>query len=124
MKRHFQILLFLAFCLIAIPTVKAQASVTGVFENFTANKKSGDLDGARIVIFNAGNAYHAIVQMAGGGAEDPAPVFVPVTVKGKTVSFTVESGKYTGTVTAAGLRLKSEGGPTETLKRKPCSSFL
>ena len=124
MKRRVQILLFITFCLIAIPTVNAQTGVTGVFENFTANKKSGDLDGMRVVIFNAGNAYHAIVQIAQGGAEDPTPVFVPVTVKGKTISFAVDSGKYTGTVSVAGLKIKPEGGTSETLKRKPCSSFL
>lgn len=124
MKRNFQILLFAAFWLIAIPTVSAQSLVTGVFENLTANKQSGDLDGMRVAIFSAGNEYHAIVQIAQGGAEDPAPVFVPVTVKGKTVSFTVESGKYTGTVTAAGLKIKADGGTSETLKRKPCSTFF
>ena len=126
MKRNFQILLFVAFCLVAIPAVSAQSRVTGVFGGFTANKQSGDLDGMRIMIFNAGNEYHAIVQIAGGGAEDPTPVFVPVTVKGRTISFTVESGKYTGTVSAAGLRIKQEGerGASELLRRKPCTTYF
>jgi hypothetical protein len=78
----------------------------------------------RVAIINAGNAYHAIVQIAQGGAEDPEPQFVPVNVKGMTVNFTVGEQKFTGTVTAAGLRLKTEGGGTELLKRKPCSSYL
>lgn len=124
MKRHFQVLLFLAFCLVAIPAVSAQTGVTGVFGGFSANKVSGDLDGMRVAIFHAGTGYHAIVQIPQGGVEEPEPVYVPVTVKGKTVSFTVESVKYSGTVTALGLKIHAEGDPSETLKRKACSTFF
>ena len=124
MKRYVQTLLFLAFCLIAIPTVNAQTGVTGIFENLTANKQSGDLDGMRVVIVSAGGGYHAIVQIAQGGADDPTPEFVPVKVKGKNIEFTVGESKYTGIVTAAGLKLKATGGTAERLKRKSCSSYF
>jgi hypothetical protein len=117
-------------CLIVLPTALAKkhphqaASIAGVYENFTVGKGSGDLEGMRVMIVNAGNAYHAIVQVAQGGAEDPKPEFVDVTVVGRNVSFTASTGKYTGRVTAAGLSLKDSSGQSSMLKRKPCSSFL
>jgi hypothetical protein len=132
MKRTVRALLIIAVCLTIIPTTLAKkrpappaVSITGVYGgDFTVGKGSGDLEGMRVAIINAGNAYHAIVQIAQGGAEDPQPEFVAVNVKGMTVNFTVGEQKFTGTVTAAGLKLKTEGGGTEMLKRKPCSSFL
>lgn len=96
------------------------ASIGGVYENITAGKGSGDLEGMRVVIFAAGGSYHAIVQAAQGGAEDPKPEFVDVTVKGNTVTFSVGGTDYTGTVSAAGLRLKDQG----LLKRKSCESYF
>ena len=123
MKRNVQILLFVAFCLIAIPAVSAQ-SVNGVYENFSANKQSGDLDGMRVVIISSGDNHFALVQIAGGGVEEPDPVLVPVTVKGKTVSFTVQDGKYSGRVTATRLTLKQEGGSSEILRRKACTTYF
>ncbi len=124
-------LLTLVICLVLVPSslegkpgARPAPSVTGVFENFTVGKGSGDLEGMRVVLVNAGGGHYAIVQIAQGGAEDPKPEFVPVTVKGLSVSFAVGDQKFTGTVTATGLRLKQEGGTTETLRRKPCSSYL
>jgi len=118
-------------CLIIAPTALAQkpgaqrtASVAGVYDNFTVGKGSGDLEGMRVVLVSAGNEYHAIVQIAQGGAEDPKPEWVPVQVKGSTVNFTVGDEKYTGTVSAAGLRLKSSSSESRLLKRKPCSSYF
>ncbi len=123
MKRNVQILLFVAFCLIAIPAASAQ-SIKGVYENFSANRQSGDLDGMRVIIVSAGSGYHAIVQIAGGGIDEPEPVLVPVTVKGKTISFTVQEGKYSGRITATRLTLKQEGGGTEILRRKACTTYF
>jgi hypothetical protein len=100
------------------------ASVAGVYENFTVGKGSGDLEGMRVVIVQAGGSYHAIVQVAQGGAEDPQPEFVAVNVKGISVDFTAASTNYTGTVTATGLRLKNADGATQTLRRKPCTSYF
>jgi hypothetical protein len=118
-------------CLIVVPVAAAKKpgvvpapSVTGVYENFTVGKGSGDLEGMRVVLVAAGDGHYAIVQIAQGGAEDPKPEFVPVKVKGLTVSFAVGEQKFTGTVTVSGLRIKQEGGTTELLKRKPCSSYL
>lgn len=99
------------------------AGVSGVYENFTIGKESGDLEGMRVVIVSAGNGYHAIVQIAQGGAEDPQPEFVEVTVKGMNVEFTSGSEKFTGRVTDAGLTLKDSSGAHQ-LKRKPCSAYF
>ena len=131
MKSIVRVFLIGLICLIVVPAAAAKKpgvvpapSVTGIYENFTVGKTSGDLEGMRVVLVSAGDGHYAIVQIAQGGAEDPKPEFVPVTVKGLTVSFKVGVMKFTGTVTVAGLKLKSEGGYPEILKRKPCSSYL
>ena len=119
-------------CLIMVPAALAKepaaapaaTSVAGVYENFTVGKGSGDLEGMRVVLVAAGNGHYAIVQIAQGGAEDPKPEFVPVTAKGNRVNFAVGDEKFTGTVTATGLILKNSAGGSQTLKRKPCSSYL
>jgi hypothetical protein len=105
--------------------VAAQAgSPPGVYENFTVGKESGDLVGMRVVIFPAAKAFHAMVQIAEGGAEDPKPVFVEVSVRGTTVEFTVNDKKYSGTVSIAGLRIKDADGATHVLKRRPCATLF
>jgi hypothetical protein len=118
-------------CLIIVPAALARKpgatkvpSLTGVYENFTVGKGSGDLEGMRVVLVAAGDGHYAIVQIAQGGAEDPKPEFVPVTTKGNKVNFAVGDEKFTGTVTATGLILKNSAGESQTLKRKPCSSYL
>ena len=78
----------------------------------------------RVVLVSAGGGYYAIVQIAQGGAEDPKPEFVEAKVKGTSVSFAVGGEKFTGTVTATGLRLKNSSGDSQVLKRKPCSSYF
>jgi hypothetical protein len=122
-----RLLLICMICSMVVPAALAKkrpiqppASIGGVYEDFTVGKGSGDLEGMRVVIFAAGGAYRAIVQIAQGGAEDPKPEFVDVEAKGMNVSFTVGEQKFTGTVTAAGLRLKGEG----LLARKPCSAYF
>src|SRR3977135_3135045 len=109
MKISVRALLPVLICLIIGPTALARkpaaqrtAGVAGVYDNFTVGKGSGDLEGMRVVLVSAGNEYHAIVQIAQGGAEDPKPEWVPVQVKGNIVSFKVGDEKYTGTVTVAG----------------------
>jgi hypothetical protein len=106
------------------PTKPAPVVIAGVYENFTVGKESGDLEGMRIVLFDAGNEWHAIVQIAQGGAEDPKPEYVSVEVKGTSFEFKVGDMTFKGTVTAAGLTLKHEDGMTETVKRQSCSSFF
>ena len=130
MKIISRLVLLSIVCLVLLPFANAKpvgqpiVTVPGVYENFTVGKGSGDLEGMRVVIVPAGDGYYAIVQVAQGGAEDPKPEFVPVTAKGNKVNFTVGEEKFTGTVTATGLILKNSGGESQTLKRKPCSSFL
>ena len=118
-------------CLIVIPTALGRnpgtqpaATVAGIYDNFTVGKESGDLEGMRVVLVQAGGGYYAIVQIAQGGAEDPKPEFVQATVKGLGVSFAVGDEKFTGAVTANGLRLKNSAGGSQVLKRKPCSSYF
>ena len=118
-------------CLIVIatalgrsPGAQPAATVAGVYDNFTVGKQSGDLEGMRVVIVQAGGGYYAIVQIAQGGAEDPKPEFVQAKVKGLTVSFSVGDEKFTGAATTTGLRLKNSAGESQVLKRKPCSSYF
>ena len=123
-----RVLLICVVCLISMPLALAQrhhprpaVSIAGVYGgDFTVGQGSGDLEGMRVVIVAAGGGYHAIVQIAQGGAEDPKPEFVDVEVKGMNVTF----AGLTGTVTAAGLRIKNSDGKTELLKRKPCASYF
>ena len=126
MKPIVRNLLIFVVCLIVVPAALAQRRSTrpapvinGIYENFKVGAGSGDLEGMRVVLFTAHDEYYAIVQIAQGGAEDPVPEFVKATVKGTKVDFTAGTEKYTGTLTAAGLRLK-----TELLKRKPCAEFF
>src|SRR3954468_6983376 len=131
MKLIVRMLLALALCLMVVPATLAKkrplapaANVAGVYEAFTVGKGSGDLEGMRVVIVAAGGAYHAIVQVAQGGAEDPAPEFVDVHVKGMNIDFTAGGGKYTGTVSAAGLKIKDSSGSPSLLKRKDCATYF
>ena len=130
MKLTNRALLIFVVCLAIFPAAMAKKpprsapSVAGIYGDFTVGKESGDLEGMRVVLVAAGEGHYAIVQIAQGGAEDPKPEFVPVSVKGMTVSFAVGDRKFSGTVNAAGLRIKESGGEAELLKRKPCSSLF
>lgn len=116
--------LFIVPIVFATNILAQAAPVPGVYENLTVGKESGDLEGMRVVIIPAGGGYHAMVQIAQGGAEDPKPEFVPATVKGMTVEFTVGEAKYTGIVSIAGLRIKDPDGKSLTLKRRPCATLF
>jgi len=128
MKFSFRFIFIAVICLLALPlTARAQPAsgpVAGVYENFTVGKGSGDLEGMRVVIIPAGGGYHAMVQVAHGGAGDPKPEFVPATVSGTNVQFSVGEKKYTGTISVAGLRLKDPEGETLVLKRRPCATLF
>ena len=106
------------------PRAHAAVAVAGIYENFTVGQGSGDLEGMRVVIIPAGGGYYAMVQIAQGGAEDPKPEFVPATVSGMKVEFTVGDQKFTGTVNATSLRIKGADGQSYVLRRKPCSSLF
>jgi len=131
MKLPIRIILSGLVCLLIIPMGLARSprtnpavAVAGVYESFTVGQGSGDLEGMRVVIIPAGGGYYAMVQIAQGGAEDPKPEFVPATVTGMKVEFSVGDEKFTATVNATSLRVKSSGGQTQVLKRKPCSSLF
>ena len=125
-----KIMLAALICLLIIPIGLAKGPrnvpvvVAGIYENFTVGQGSGDLEGMRVVIIPAGDGHYAMVQIAQGGAEDPKPEFVPATVTGMKVEFTVGDQKFTGTVNAAGMRVQTAGEETRVLKRKPCSSLF
>ena len=131
MKLAVRAFLTLVICLIILstalgrnPGAQPAATVAGIYDNFTVGKESGDLEGMRVVLVQAGGGYYAIVQIAQGGAEDPKPEFVAAKVKGLNVSFAVGDEKFTGAATATGLRLKNSAGESQLLKRKPCSSYF
>jgi hypothetical protein len=131
MRLTMRVLLTLVVCLTFSLTAAAQkqrnhpqVSVAGVYEKFSVGQGSGDLEGMRVVIVAAGGGYHAIVQVAQGGAEDPQPEFVAVKVTGMNVEFTAGSGTYTGKVTAAGLSIKTSDGPARLLNRKSCTAYF
>ena len=109
---------------LASPRMSPAVSVAGVYENFTVGKGSGDLEGMRVVIIPAGGGYYAMVQIAQGGAEDPKPEFVPATVTGMKVEFSVGDEKFTATANATSLRVKNSSGETQVLRRKPCTSLF
>ena len=109
---------------LASPLTEPAVSVAGVYENFTVGKGSGDLEGMRVVIIPAGGGYYAMVQIAQGGAEDPKPEFVPATVTGMKIEFSVGDEKFTATASATSLRVKNSAGETHVLKRKPCTSLF
>jgi hypothetical protein len=131
MKTFNRMILGIFVCLLAVNAGIAHsshpappASVAGVYENFTVGKGSGDLEGMRVVIIPAGGGYYAIVQIAQGGAEDPKPEFVPATVTGMKVEFTVGDQAFTATANATSLRVKDSSGQTQVLRRKPCTSLF
>ena len=121
-----RVLFILVTCLIIAPAALAQRRssrpapvINGVYESFKVGAGSGDLEGMRVVLLTAHDEQYAIVQIAQGGAEDPVPELVKVTVKGTKVEFTVGSETYSGTVSTAGLRIKND-----LLKRRPCADFF
>jgi len=131
MKIVARVFFILAISVISISTATARRPpaqqvviVPGIYETFTVGKDSGDLEGMRVTIISAGGGYYAIVQIAQGGAEDPKPEFVPAEVKGRTVSFSVGDQKYTGTVSPAGMTIKTSAGDAQVLKRKPCGTLF
>ncbi|MDX6709441.1 MAG: hypothetical protein QOH96_457 [Blastocatellia bacterium] len=136
MKLVTRTFMFSALCLFALLSVSAQkhsavptVKVTGVYENIRVGKESGDLEGARMIIIEGSGDYYALLQIAAGGPELPAPVLVKVTVKLASISFTIprsdgdQAQKFTGIVTATGLKLRSSPDDVYVLKRKSCASL-
>ena len=100
-----------ATALTIFPQKMPPVRIEGTYENLTVGKESGDLVGMRVMLIDGGGGIHAIVQEAGGGVELPDPATSKVEVNVAKVSFTIklaghdEAETFSGTVTAAGLRL-------------------
>ena len=104
------------------PTRSQSVDATGTFSNM-GGTESGDVGGTRIVVFwsLAGDReqYFVAVQQAEGVPGDPE--MVRATVRGATIEFTLADGlRYTGTITAAGMRLRNSAGSSEFLRRQNC----
>ena len=136
MKLVTRTFMFSALCLFALLSVSAQrhsavptVKITGVYEDIRVGKESGDLEGARVIIIEGSGDYYALLQIAAGGPELPAPVLVKVTVNPKSISFTIprsdgdQAQKFTGIVSATGLKLRSSPDDVYILKRKSCASL-
>jgi hypothetical protein len=136
MKPTIRMILLLMLCLALSQVVPAQKrrgqptiKVAGVYDNVTVGQGSGDLEGMQVILIEGRGEYYAVVQIASGGAELPAPVLVKANVKGANIDFTVsepegqgsQPKKFTGSVTNAGLRLRNSGGESSFLKRNKCS---
>jgi hypothetical protein len=84
---------------------RLKPKTTGVFSNMEYHKDSGDVSGIEVFIVNTKHGYMATVQIAEG--EPDAPILVPVTQSGDSLSFEVPSAGakllFTGTVKADGL---------------------
>lgn len=130
MKVIIRVVLFVSLLSAAASSVVPQkvppVRIEGTYENLTVGKGSGDLEGMRVMLIDGGGGIHAIVQEAGGGVELPDPATAKVEVKGAKISFKLtlalrdEEESFSGTVTAAGLRLQRPGQKAVFLKRKRC----
>ena len=136
MKLVTRTFMFSALCLVALLSASAQrysamprVKITGVYEDIRVGKESGDLEGARVIITEGAGDYYALLQFAAGGAELPPPVLVKVTVKLTSITFTIprsdgeQAQKFTGIVTATGLKLRSTPDDVYILKRKSCANL-
>lgn len=107
-----------SFALLAILAVSTEAQSTpaqrhgqvfGTFSNMHYIEETGDVVGTEITIIPQYKTAYAIFQCAEGAPSNP--VFVPVSLNGNQIRFTVHSGDkscdgvFTGTITAQGLRL-------------------
>ena len=88
---------------------KRHGQVFGTFSNMHYIEETGDVVGTEITIIPQYKTAYAVFQCAEGAPSDP--VFVPVSLNGNQIRFTVHSGDkscdgvFTGTLTAQGLRL-------------------
>jgi hypothetical protein len=86
--------------------------VFGTFSNLHYIDQTGDVVGTELTIIPQYQTAYAIFQCSEGSPSDP--VFVPVTINGNQIQFTVHSrdkscdGVFTGTMTARGLKLVAQ----------------
>ncbi len=111
----------LPFALFALLAVSMQAQSTpaqrhgpafGTFSNLHYIDQTGDVVGTELTIIPQYQTAYAIFQCSLGAPSDP--VFVPVTINGNQIQFTVHSrdkscdGAFTGTITARGMKLVTQ----------------
>jgi hypothetical protein len=107
--------LFALFTIIAVSTqaqstpAQRHAPAFGTFSNMHYIAQTGDVVGTEITIIPQYQTAYAIFQCSEGAPSDP--VFVPVSINGNQIRFTVHTrdkscdGVFTGTITARGLKL-------------------
>lgn len=130
MKTLTRIFLLCVLCLIAATTVAAQrrnirsqgqVNPVGTFSNM-GGTESGDVGGTTLVVFwsLAGDReqYFVVMQDAEGVPGDPQ--MTRATVRGATIEFTFDDIRYTGTITASGIRLRGSTGYSGFLRRQNC----
>jgi hypothetical protein len=111
----------LSFAFFAVLAVSMQAQSTpalrhgqafGTFSNMHYIAQTGDVVGTEITIIPQYQTAYAIFQCSQGAPSDP--VFVPVSINGNQIQFTVHSrdkscdGVFTGTITARSLKLVAQ----------------
>jgi hypothetical protein len=109
------------FALFTVLAVSTQAQLTpalrhgqafGTFSNMHYIDQTGDVVGTEITIIPQYQTAYAIFQCSEGAPSDP--VFVPVSINGNQIQFTIHTrdkgcdGVFTGTITARGLRLVAQ----------------
>ena len=129
MKRATRTLLLCVLCLILGTSALAQrrgsraptVEPTGTYSNM-GGTESGDVGGTRVIVLwsLAGDReqYFVVVQQADGVPGDPE--LVQARVRGATIEFTLGDIRYTGTITTTGMRLRSDVGSNEFLRRQNC----
>ena len=129
MKVLSRVVLCCVFCLVAAPAAYAQGGskpkpkpkpfhTEGVFGNIKAGE-GGDYGGMQVYLTDADGQFYVVVTVAEGVLLPPVLVKARVDVESRKISFTLpgdEARKFTGVVTADGLKL-DEGGEKIFLKR-------
>ncbi len=137
MKTMIYVFALCVLCSVAAPLTPSQqqrnrprpVNPEGIYSSIEYSNASGDVGGMEVTIISAYNPegnvqYYAVVQTAAG--VPLAPVLVRARVRGSSVEFTVpavdgaQAVRYSGTITAAGLRLRDNTGDSRTLRRKNC----
>ncbi|WP_433972335.1 hypothetical protein [Tunturiibacter lichenicola] len=110
-----------SFALFVVLATSAQAQSTpdqrhgpafGTFSSMHYIAQTGDVVGTEITIIPQYQTAYAIFQCSQGAPSDP--VFVPVSINGNQIQFTVHTrdescdGVFTGTITARGLKLVAQ----------------
>ena len=136
MRAAIHTLIVCLVCSLGAPAAPAQrrrnnrqpVAPDGLYSSMQASAESGDVGGMEVMIITdysaEPTAYYAVVQTAQG--VPGTPVLVRARVRGENIEFTLpaEGGdqpvRYSGMVTAAGLRLKDSYGESRILRRMNC----